>query len=397
MKKLISILLVSIIILGTFSVLSVSAEENVEIDTNIYTSKDGNYKYEKDYYIDYDYEYDEDVEEDPGPTVKLIGVSIIKYVGENKLPAKYTVPETIDGYDVSKINSRAFKKYHFTDVIINSEDISIGNEAFYGCKNLKSVTMDSVEYIGEKAFYNCKKLSSLKFKDKDCYAYVDSYAFYNCPKLKSAYISYNTDAMSYSFGYYDKASKRTKVPGFAFRINDHRFGYETNYAYEENIKCVAYLKSKPDNFNQAEVGDVYWLKLDGKSRSGWKSTDPDVIKITKNGKMTFLQTGEATIKLKLKNGETYKRKIKVGDYWGELPKFGASDYVNIKKGHTKKVLINGKVKSMKCVCLTKSKIAKMTCDKSTRYIKVKGLKKGKTTLKIKVNGVKTLKLKVTVK
>ena len=41
-------------------------------------------------------------------------------------------------------------------------------------------------------------------------------------------------------------------------------------------------------------------------------------------------------------------------------------------------------------------MAKVTSKKSAKSLKIKGLKKGKTTLKITVNGVK-LKLKVKVK
>lgn len=57
--------------------------------------------------------------------------------------------------------------------------------------------------------------------------------------------------------------------------------------------------------------------------------------------------------------------------------------------------IKGKAKTVKNV-YTNTKKAKVVSKKTTSTIKVKGLKKGSTTLKIKVNGV-VLKLKVKVK
>lgn len=259
--------------------------------------------------------------------------------------------------------------------------------------------MKNPYYIGSNAFCDCKKLSFLKVKDNNCYTYVDSYAFYNCPKLKSAYISYLTEAEPYSFGYhYDKASKKKiKVRGFAFRIKEHKFGTDNiNYAYENNFKCVCYLSSNnPYTVDYAQAGEEYWLKLDGKSRSGWKSTNSDVIKITKTGRLTFLQSGEATIKLKLKNGKTFKRKISVSEAF-ELPRI-ENKTISIKRGKTVKIRIYGKANSIKCICINKSEIAKVISEESSNYIKVKGIKKGTTSLKIKVNGVKTLKLKVKIK
>lgn len=69
--------------------------------------------------------------------------------------------------------------------------------------------------------------------------------------------------------------------------------------------------------------------------------------------------------------------------------------VKVKKGKTVKVKIIGKTPGTK-ITYKNTKYAKITSKRTASVLKVKGLKKGKTTLKIKVNGV-TLKLKVTVK
>ncbi len=78
----------------------------------------------------------------------------------------------------------------------------------------------------------------------------------------------------------------------------------------------------------------------------------------------------------------------------KMPKLSKTS-ITVKKGKTKTVKIIGKDKSIKNV-YKNTKKAKIKSKKTAAKIKVKGLKKGKTTLKIKANGV-WLKLKVKVK
>ena len=66
----------------------------------------------------------------------------------------------------------------------------------------------------------------------------------------------------------------------------------------------------------------------------------------------------------------------------------------MKKGKTKSVTITGKASTVNNV-YTNTKIAKIISKSSASTIKVKGLKKGSTTLKLRVNGF-VLKLKVKV-
>lgn len=69
--------------------------------------------------------------------------------------------------------------------------------------------------------------------------------------------------------------------------------------------------------------------------------------------------------------------------------------ITVKSGYSVNLKIKGKAKKIKNK-FTNSKQAKITSSKKSAKLTVKGLKKGTSTLKIKVNGVKTLKLKVTV-
>lgn len=73
-------------------------------------------------------------------------------------------------------------------------DHKIGNEAFYGCTNLKTVIIDT-KHVGMSCFKDCKNLTTVVFRQP--YVLVRSYAFYGCRKLWSVYVQ-NDDALDIS-------------------------------------------------------------------------------------------------------------------------------------------------------------------------------------------------------
>ena len=127
--------------------------------------------------------------------------------------------------------------------------------------------------------------------------------------------------------------------------------------------------------------------ISGKAKS-WKSSNKKVCTV-KGGKVTALKKGTATITATLTSGQKLTCKVKVKT----SPKLSKKS-IKVKKGKTKTIKITGKAKTVKNI-YKNTKKAKVISKKTAAKIKVKGLKKGKTTLKIKVNGV-TLKLKVKV-
>ena len=138
-----------------------------------------------------------------------------------------------------------------------------------------------------------------------------------------------------------------------------------------------------------KAGATAALKVTDGDVKTWTSSNKAVAKVSK-GTVTALKKGTATVTAVLSNGEKLTCKVKVTT----SPKLSKSS-VTVKKGKTVKVKITGKAKTVKNV-YTNTKKAKVVSKNTAATIKVKGLKKGSTTLKIKVNGV-ALKLKVKVK
>ena len=111
----------------------------------------------------------------------------------------------------------------------------------------------------------------------------------------------------------------------------------------------------------------------------------------------MLQKGTAELTATLKNGKTYRSTF-VNDTDPQLldSKGKEVNSLKIKKNKTKTVNLSGKVFTINNV-YKNTKTAKFVSGKSEmQKLKIKGLKKGKTTLSVKVNGVKTFKIKIKV-
>lgn len=133
--------------------------------------------------------------------------------------------------------------------------------------------------------------------------------------------------------------------------------------------------------------------LNGKVKS-YKVVNSKVAKVNSKGVITALNKGKTTVIVTLKDGNKLNCKVNVTT----APKLSKST-VNVKVGKTVKVKALGKAKNIALKWTVSNKnvntsIAKMI---SASVLNIKGVKKGKTTLKVKVNNVKTLTLKVNVK
>ena len=138
------------------------------------------------------------------------------------------------------------------------------------------------------------------------------------------------------------------------------------------------------------AGKTYTLKISNGSAKSWTSSNKNVAAVSSKGIVTGLKKGTATITATTYSGKKLTCKVNVTS----SPKLSRSS-VSVKRGKNVKVNIVGKAAIVKNV-YTNTKFAKITSKNTATTLTVKGLKKGTTTLKVRVNGV-VLKLKVKVK
>ena len=144
-----------------------------------------------------------------------------------------TIPSTINGVAVTELGKDAFaNNTKLTAIKIPKTVTRICDKAFWGCKNLTTVSFEdanSVGVLGERAFSGCCKLTSIVLgadlmKDDT----TGNYAFEDCESLENVVIN-NTQAVSIQEGTFDGCSKLkdvslfTSSPAKSFHIGKYAF------------------------------------------------------------------------------------------------------------------------------------------------------------------------------
>ena len=111
-------------------------------------------------------------------------VEIRSYTGRRRY---ITIPDRIEGREVSSIGDEAFKGQTGLQQINLPENLkTIKREAFSGCSGLVSMQIpDTVVSIGENAFYDNVRLSSVSFGKDSCLREIGDFAFGNCGSLRT--------------------------------------------------------------------------------------------------------------------------------------------------------------------------------------------------------------------
>lgn len=335
-------------------------------------------------------------------TITYIGSHAFSYQEEvyDPVAAKNNVEYEADFEYLSKLE-------HIT---IPDSVVEIDASAFYGTPNLKEITIpDSVRYLGKYAFYrsgikkavigdgisaiksytfgNCKNLSSVTLPES--INELKEGAFWMCPSLKKLNVNYNTRLGKYCFG--DKQGESyEKGKKLIYNVTRTTKKLYLNYAYKYKIPAVINIKCDK-MFMHAEAGYEFTLKINGKAVTNCKSTRNNVFKVTKDGKVTVLNKGKATF-ITAKDSEGKTHKIYCTNSFSAP---SAKKSVTVKKGKTVTIKLSGKAHSIKNT-YKNTKIAKITSKRTADKLKIKGLRRGTTALRVKVNGVKILKIKVKV-
>ena len=149
------------------------------------------------------------------------------------------------------------------------------------------------------------------------------------------------------------------------------------------------------------AGKTFQIKVTNnkKAPTSYTSSKKSIAVVSKKGKVTALKKGKATVTVKV-DGKKLKLKVTVkNDPTAKIKKknVSAKKTYTVSKGKFITVKIGRKAKSIKNkYSTTSSKIAKVTSKKTATTVTIKGLKKGKATIKITVNKSKVFKIKVKV-
>lgn len=168
---------------------------------------------------------------------------------------------------------------------------------------------------------------------------------------------------------------------------------KTNLHYNFTVVKIAQEKLSATNVSLKSGATKTIKVLNGKVKS-YKVTNNKVAKVNSKGVVTALNKGKTTVIVTLKDGNKLNCKVNVTT----APKL-SKPTVNVKVGKTVKVKALGKAKNIALKWTVSNKNVNTSIAKkiSASVLNIKGVKKGKTTIKVKVNNVKTLTLKVNVK
>lgn len=331
----------------------------------------------------------------------------VNFIGDSAFSNNYTVESIKIPSSVNYLGCSAFSNcINLKKVTLSNSIEAVKSDTFRNCKKLKTVNLpDTLWKIEHEAFRGCTKLT--KFVAPKNLTQIGKKAFMDCKSLKTVDFTENTcgaKISDYALGYYEvtkahhdyeiENTKMYKVKDFKVLLkggNETEFPLE--YASQNGFNAILNISKNAKVIGGIPAGSVARLKVDGKKVTKLTVKNNKSVKVTKSGKFIALQAGKADFTATLSDGKKIKAKFNVQSD-PELEYFDVNG-VYVKKGKTATVKLFGKVNSIKNKYTSTSK-AKIVSEKNTNKIKIKGLAKGSTTVKVKVNGVKTLKLKVTV-
>lgn len=200
-SKVISLMLAFLLCVSMFSIAPTVSAKNINIEKSSgEESKSGNFYY----YVDDD----------------TNNATITQYLGNSK---SLTIPSTIDGYKVTKVESLA--KIENDDEVINTtlETLNIGNNVqiigSYGVTNfakLKTVNIkSSVRVVENFAFDGCNAITKINIDNGLKVVYGDGFS--NIKNLKSISLPNSVSrvgANAFGYMYNDDTNKYSRVSGF---------------------------------------------------------------------------------------------------------------------------------------------------------------------------------------
>ena len=303
------------------------------------------------------------------------------------------VSATVNGKDVGKITKN--NGIYTIDIEKATGNLTITAEA----KNIVTDTPKEIQNLSPKTNFTVANLG--KVGNYNLYYNVTQYYqfFENIIKIGNYEFDCFAQQSPYGLGLYVVGNSKAYTLKEAYdKLNINMDAVyslinKTNLHYNFTVVKTAQEKLSATNVSLKSGATKTIKVLNGKVKS-YKVVNSKVAKVNSKGVVTALNKGKTTVIVTLKDGNKLNCKVNVTT----APKLSKST-VNVKVGKTVKVKALGKAKNIALKWTVSNKnvntsIAKMI---SASVLNIKGVKKGKTTLKVKVNNVKTLTLKVNVK
>lgn len=303
------------------------------------------------------------------------------------------VSATVNGKDVGKITKN--NGIYTIDIEKATGNLTITAEA----KNIVTDTPKEIQNLSPKTNFTVANLG--KVGNYNLYYNVTQYYqfFENIIKIGNYEFDCFAQQSPYDLGLYVVGNGKAYTLKDAYdKLNINMDAVyslinKTNLHYNFTVVKIAQEKLSATNVSLKSGATKTIKVLNGKVKS-YKVTNNKVAKVNSKGVVTALNKGKTTVIVTLKDGNKLNCKVNVTT----APKLSKST-VNVKVGKTVKVKALGKAKNIALKWTVSNKnvntsIAKMI---GASVLNIKGVKKGKATLKVKVNNVKTLTLKVNVK
>ena len=144
-------------------------------------------------------------------------------LGNDTMSGDIVIPYGYQGKWVTVIGQQAFYGCRdLTSVTIPDSVTSIGAKAFYDCSGLTGITIpDSVTSIGDYAFYDCRGLTSITIPDR--VTSIGDYAFNYCYWLKSVTIGNGVTSIGADAFYDCRGLTSITIPDSVTSIGDYAF------------------------------------------------------------------------------------------------------------------------------------------------------------------------------
>lgn len=303
------------------------------------------------------------------------------------------VSATVNGKDVGKITKN--NGIYTIDIEKATGNLTITAEA----KNIVTDTPKEIQNLSPKTNFTVANLG--KVGNYNLYYNVTQYYqfFENIIKIGNYEFDCFAQQSPYGLGLYVVGNSKAYTLKDAYnKLNINMDAVyslinKTNLHYNFTVVKIAQEKLSATNVSLKSGATKTIKVLNGKVKS-YKVVNSKVAKVNSKGVVTALNKGKTTVIVTLKDGNKLNCKVNVTT----APKLSKST-VNVKVGQSAKIKIYGKAKGIEFGISGRNKNIEVWLYKmkDATGFEVEGLKKGKTTLKVKVNNVKTLTLKVNVK